>query len=525
MTGLARFKTGMVTSPHLLASQAGARVLAAGGTAIDAAIAIAAVLSVVYPHFCGLGGDAVWIIADRSGRRTCLMGIGAAAANYPDFAGQPIPTRGPLAALTSACAVHTWGTALDYSAEHWGGSGQLPDLLADAIGLAENGFALSPSQAFWLNFRANDYANWPGFAAIFAPNGRMPLSGERFAQPQLAATLRELVRDGIASFYQGPLATRIAAGLAEAGSPLTPADLAATRTQIAAPISLTYRGFELLAPPPPTQGVTTLAIMGVLGQFDLAGMTLGSAAHYHLLVEAVKQAFLDRKGIADPDFVAQPVKHWLSADNLADKATAIDPDHALDWPEPYQSADTVYFGATDAQGGSVSVLQSTYFDWGSGVVAGDTGIIWQNRGAAFSTTAGHPNVIAPGKRPFYTLNPGMALKDNQPALLYGTQGADGQPQTLSVVLSGLIDFHLDPAQALAQPRFLLGKTFSDASDNLKLEETVGAAVMADLARRAHRLSPLPALSPLAGQAGVIAINQHGLSGAHDPRGDGAAIGL
>lgn len=515
----------MVTSPHVLASEAGARVLAAGGTAIDAGVAMGAVLSVVYPHFCGLGGDAVWIVADRSGRRTCLMGIGAAAAHYPDFAGQPIPTRGPLAALASACAVHAWGTALDYSAEHWGGSGQLPALLADAIGLAENGFALSPSQAFWLDFRAGDYANWPGFAAIFAPDGRAPRSGERFVQPQLAATLREIAGDGIAGFYEGPLAARIAAGLAEAGSPLTLADLAATRTRIAAPISLGYRGFELLAPPPPTQGVTTLAIMGVLEQFDLAGMKLGSASHYHLLIEAVKQAFLDRKGIADPDFVDQPVEHWLSAGNLADKAASIDPDRALDWPEPYQSADTVYFGATDAQGGSVSVLQSTYFDWGSGVVAGDTGIIWQNRGAAFSTLAGHANVIVPGKRPFYTLNPGMALKDGLPALLYGTQGADGQPQTLSVVLSGLIDFGLDPAQALALPRFLLGKTFSDASDTLKLEETVGAAMIADLVRRAHRLSPLPALSPLAGQAGVIAINQHGLLGAHDPRGDGAAIGL
>lgn len=525
MSGLARSTTGMVTSPHILASKAGARILAAGGTAIDAGIAMAAVLSVVYPHFCGLGGDAVWLVADRSGRQSCLLGIGAAAANYPDFAGQPIPARGPLAALTSACAVHAWGTALDYSAQHWGGSRQLPDLLADAIGLAENGFALSPSQAFWLDFRAGDYADWPGFAAIFAPEGRATRAGERFIQPQLAATLREIARDGIAGFYEGALAARIIAGLAAAGSPLTLADLAATRTRIAAPISLDYRGFQLLAPPPPTQGVTTLAIMGVLAQFDLAGMRLGDAAHYHLLVEAVKQAFLDRKGIADPDFAGQPVEHWLSAKTLADKAAAIDPGRALDWPEPYQSADTVYFGASDAQGRCVSVLQSTYFDWGSGVVAGDTGIVWQNRGAAFSTLAGHPNAIAPGKRPFYTLNPGMALKDGQPALLYGTQGADGQPQTLSVILSGLIDFGLDPAQALALPRFLLGKTFSDARDTLKLEETVGAAVMAGLARRAHQLSPLPALSPLAGQAGVIAIDEHGLRGAHDPRGDGASIGL
>ncbi|NLH80960.1 MAG: gamma-glutamyltransferase, partial [Phyllobacteriaceae bacterium] len=175
---------------------------------------------------------------------------------------------------------------------------------------------------------------------------------------------------------------------------------------------------------------------------------------------------------------------------------------------------------------AVSVLQSTYFDWGSGVVAGDTGILWQNRGAAFGRADDDPNRFAPGKRPFYTLNPGLALADGRPRLVYGTQGADGQPQTLAMILTRLIDHRLDPLEALRRPRFLLGKTFSDGRDTLKIEVDAGAAVLADLARRGHQLSPIDAASPLAGQAGVIRIAADGrLDGAHDPRGDGCAIGV
>jgi gamma-glutamyltranspeptidase/glutathione hydrolase len=172
------------------------------------------------------------------------------------------------------------------------------------------------------------------------------------------------------------------------------------------------------------------------------------------------------------------------------------------------------------------VLQSIYFDWGSGVVVGDTGILWQNRGAGFSLDPKSPNVLKPGKRPFYTLNPGMALKNGKPHILYGTQGADGQPQTLTVVLTRLLDYGLDPLQALAKPRFLLGKTFSDTRDSLKLEQDAGEEVFAELARRGHEMSPIAANSPLGGQAGAIVIHDDGrIQGAHDPRSDGRALGV
>ncbi|MDL2409902.1 gamma-glutamyltransferase family protein [Rhizobium calliandrae] len=515
----------MVTSPHALASEAGAAILRAGGNALEAAIAIGSTIAVVYPHFCGLGGDSVWIIADRSGRRTCLLGIGQAARELPDFGGN-IPLRGPLSALTSACAVDAWRHAHDYSTRRWGGKIGFPALLADAIRHAEDGFPVTRSQSFWLAFRRAEAADWPGFAALFMPDGAAPETGSLFRQENLARSLSLIARDGPRSFYEGELGARIVAGLQAAGSPLTSDDLVATGTREVAPVSLSYRGFELLAPPPPTQGLTTLAIMGILAHFDLAAEQAGSAGHLHLCVEAVKRAFLDRDGIADPDFAPQPVEEWLSGKHLAQAAASIDRAQALAWPAPFRSGDTVFFAATDADGGSVSVLQSTYFDWGSGVVVGDTGILWQNRGAAFSPDPRHVNVIAHGKRPFYTLNPGLGLRNGHPALLYGTQGADGQPQTLAMLLTRLIDFGNQPAAALAGPRFLLGKTFSDDRNSLKLEADAGKDVFTELCARGHVLSSIEAQSPLAGQAGAIVIGEDGVAtGAHDLRGDGLAIGI
>lgn len=518
--------SGMVTSPHPLASAAGLAVLERGGTAAEAAIAMAAAMAVVYPHFCGLGGDSVWILADRQGRQTCFMGIGQAAAKLPEFTGDSIPLRGPLSTLTTAATVDAWETVHRYSIEYWGGKQVFGDLLQDAIHHAQHGFPVSRSQGFWLDMRKDVLADWPGFINLFFNNGQPFATGEVFRQPELARSLVDIASHGARSFHQGTLAQRIADGLRAVGSPITLADLTATRTRQVEPARLSYRGLELLAPPPPTQGISTLAIMGILQHFDLSALTPGSAQHLHLVVEAVKQAFLTRDRIADPDFANQPVREWLSAERLQQAARAINPDRALDWPHPYRTGDTVFFGATDAAGQSVSTLQSTYFDWGSGVVVGDTGILWQNRGAAFSLDPKSPNFLQPGKRPFYTLNPGLALRDGKPALIYGTQGADGQPQTLAMLLTRLIDYAQPPAQALAGPRFLLGKTFSDSRDSLKIEADCGQPVLDRLADLGHQIAPIEPQSPIAGQAGVIAIAPDGsLAGAHDPRGEGVALTL
>ncbi|WP_293781168.1 gamma-glutamyltransferase, partial [uncultured Oxalicibacterium sp.] len=265
-----------------------------------------------------------------------------------------------------------------------------------------------------------------------------------------------------------------------------------------------------------------------LNRFDLKHYAEGSADYYHVLVEAVKQAFIDRnRYVADPEFVNVPSATLLSADHLKQRAAAIDMQKALAWPHVFKTGDTVYIGAADAYGNAVSMLQTVYFDWGSGVMAGDTGILWHNRGASFSLKQGHPNVLQPGKRPFHTLNPGMCLKNGKPHILYGTQGADGQPQTLTAILTRMIDYGMDPYTALSRPRFLLGKTFSDARDTLKLEQDAGENVFAELARRGHELSPLSAQSPLSGHPGAIVIDESGkrFMGAHDPRSDGRALGV
>jgi gamma-glutamyltranspeptidase len=506
--------SGMVVSPHPLATEAGRAVLAEGGSAIEAAVAINAVLTVVYPHFCGLGGDAVWLLADGKEPPKCLLGIGQGVSAE---IGPSIPTRGPGSVLTTAAVVDSWGEALALGPTLF----DLAKLLAPAIALAEDGYPISGSQAHWLDFRATETADWPGFDQYFRPGGVTLQPGDTFQQPQLAETLRSIATNGPRDFYEGGLARKIVEGLTSIGASIALNDLASTRTRHTDPISLDYRGVTVLAPPPPTQGLTTLQIMGVLAKFDLSAMEENGVEHLHHVVEAVKQAFLDRGHIADPNHAEIDVAALLHPSRLAQKAASVGHE-AMAWPPVFQPADTVHFAAVDGQGRCASVLQSIYFDWGSGVVAGDTGIVWQNRGAAFSADKQKPNGFAPGKLPFYTLNPGMV--GGRPKWLYGTQGADGQPQTLAMLLTRLIDYGRSPAEALAAGRFLLGRTFSDSNDTLKLEEHLGNETIAGLTARGHETALIPELSPLAGQAGIIAIAEDGaLDGAHDPRGEGNAL--
>nr|WP_315593195.1 gamma-glutamyltransferase [uncultured Cupriavidus sp.] len=526
MPQLARSRTGMVTSPHALASEAGLEILRAGGNAIEAAIAMGATLAVTYPHFTGLGGDAFWILSDQHGSVRTLSGIGQAAATLPDY-GNAIPPRGPASALTTAATVDTWDRAFAISRAQWGGQQRWAALFQRAIALAHEGFDVTPSQQFWQAFRQDELAQWPGFAAAFMPDGRLPQAGDRLRQPALAHSLERIAEHGAREFYEGELAERIIAGLRQAGSPLTMQDLSRTAARDEAPLRVPYRGGELLSLAPPTQGVTTLQIMGILDRFDIASIAEGSADYYHVLVEAIKQAFIERnRHVADPEFVTVPADDMLSPARLSALAANIDPAHALPWPHVYQHGDTVYLAAVDAEGRCASVLQTVYFDWGSGVVAGDTGILWHNRGAAFSADPTHHNAIQPGKRPFHTLNPGMYLREGKPRLLYGTQGADGQPQTLAAVLTRMIDHGMDPLAALSQPRFLLGRTFSDTRDSLKIEADAGDDVIAALSTRGHEISVIAAQSPLAGHPGAIALYDDGsYAGAHDPRSDGIAMGL
>ena len=507
--------SGALTTPHPLATAAGMAVLNQGGTAPEAVIAAGAVLTVVMPHFCGLGGDAVWLVVDHQGRQRSFMAIGQ-GVDRPMPQG-PFPLRGPGSVLTTAAVVDGWDHAFKYAKTHLGGQAHWEDLLAPAITLAGQGIQVSKSQAFWGDFRAAEAGAWPGFAAIFMDQGQPLQAGSLLRQPALETSLRQIAEKGAAEFYRGALAQRIVEGLRAQGVVIGSEDLARTTTQEAPPLALTYRDMTLLAPPVPTQGVTTLQIMGLLSHVDLASLQPGSADHIHLCVEATKRAFLTRHQIADTTDARRMTSEWLSHDRLAQLAQNIAVHEALPWPHVWQHGDTVFIGAVDEQGNAASVLQSTYFDWGSGVIAGDTGIIWQNRGAAFSSDPAHPNAFAPGKLPFYTLNPGIALAGGTPKFVYGTQGADGQPQTLSMLLTRLIDFAQPPEQALAAPRFLLGRTFSDSRDSLKLEADVAPEVIAELKARGHEISLIAAHSPIAGQAGIATLGRAGCKAWHDPR--------
>ncbi|WP_410212028.1 gamma-glutamyltransferase [Aquirhabdus sp.] len=523
---LATSTKAMVTSPHTLASAAGLEVLKAGGNAIEAAIAVATALSVTYPHFNGLGGDAFWVISDQSGAVQTISGIGQAAAQLPDFSGA-IPQRGARSALTTAAAVDSWDQAYQISKTQWRGKQSWPSLFNRAIEYASVGFPVTESQHFWQRLRGNVLRDLSGFSETFAPDSGLLNIGERFTQPQLAKSLERIAQYGAREFYEGDLATDIASGLEKAGSPIKLADLVHTHARVESPLRVAYRDGELVSLRPPTQGVTTLQIMGILQRFDMSAIAEGSADYYHLLVEAVKCAFRDRdRLVCDPDFKSVPIDHMLSPAVLDAHARSIHLQHARAWPEVFKHGDTAFIGVCDQEGRCISLLQTIYFDWGSGIVAGDTGILWHNRGASFSTDPLHHNALQSGKRPFHTLNPGMYLKEGRPHLLFGTQGADGQPQTLAAILTRLIDYQMDPYTALARPRFLLGKTFSDTRDALKLEEDAGSSVFAELTARGHEVSAIPAQSQLAGHPGVIRIDaDHTLTGAHDPRSNGLAIGL
>ena len=518
---------GMVTSSHEVASSAGRDILAGGGNAIEAAIAMTFCLGVTYPHFCGLGGDALMLVADSGGDVQSLSGIGQAAEHCPSFNGR-IPVRGPLSMLTTAAGVDALGQAFELSSSRFAGKLSWASLLEPAISLAQDGFMVSESERFWLSFREGSREELRDIyrSRLFQDN--VPPAGFVRRLPALAKSLAMLAENGPRDFYEGELGASIARGLKMVGSPLDAGDLRRTRARLEKPLQTPYRSGVLVAHQPPSQGLTTLELMGILDQFDLKSSPEGQAEYFHLLVEAVKLAFLDRdRFVADPDFVQVPVAALLDPGSLKKKAGLIDRYAARLWPHNFRTGDTVYIGAADAGGCAVSMLATVYYDWGSGVEIGNTGVIWHNRGASFCLDPHHPNFLQPGKRPFHTLNPGMYLQDRRPAILYGTQGADGQPQTMACILTRMIDYGMDPFTALSRPRFLLGKTFSDERDTLKIEEDVSAAVIQELAGKGHEVSRVAAQSPLMGHAGAIRIDSATgvMTGAHDPRSDGKALGL
>ncbi|WDZ95301.1 gamma-glutamyltransferase family protein [Herbaspirillum sp. WKF16] len=518
---------GMVTAPHHLAAQAGANVLREGGNAVEAMVAAAAAIAVVYPHMNGIGGDGFWVISEPGREPVAIQACGQSAALatkdfYASHGDSSIPTRGPRAALTVAGAVGGWAAALDY-AQRFGRALPLQALLADAIRHAQTGVPVTRSQHELTRDKWAELKDQPGFAATYAAHG-IPEQGAVLKQAELGATLSRLAEAGLDDFYRGDLAATIAAGLEAAGSPLRAGDLAAYRAQVLQPLMVQLKSGRVYNLPPPTQGVSALMIIGL---FDRLGIKEADGfEHIHGLVEATKRAFILRnRHVTDPAHMSVDAASWLLAEALDREAAQIHPRNAAPWPHPAKPGDTIWMGAADAQGRVVSYIQSIFWEFGSGVVAPSTGIVWQNRGASFTLDEG-ANQLQPGKLPFHTLNPSLARLNDGRTLAYGTMGGEGQPQTQAAVFTRHVLFGQNLQAAVSAPRWLLGRTWGDVSTNLKLEGRVPAATVEALRRAGHDVQVVEDYTDMMGHAGAVCVHPDGvIEGATDPRADGICAGV
>ena len=522
-----RGSRGMAVAPHALASQSALAVLREGGNAVEAMVAAAATIAVVYPHMNSIGGDSFWLISRPGEAPRALDACGAAAgdatiARYREAGFQAIPTRGGMAANTVAGTVSGWQAALAWSHDALGGRLPLSRLLADAIDYARVGVPVTQSQSACVAAKAAELADVPGFAETFLIDGRAPAAGTRFRHPRLGATLEQLAQAGLDDFYQGDLAQMLARELGNAGSPLTLADLRAHRATWKAPLALAHSRGTVYNMPPPTQGLVSLLILGQLDRLLAPGMDPLGPDFVHACVEATKQAFHVRdRHITDPAYMEIDPQDLLAPPWLDAAAARIRPDAVLPWGQGMGPADTVWMGVIDGSGVAVSFIQSIYHEFGSGIVLPGTGVNWQNRGCSFSLDPTARNPLMPGRKPFHTLNPAMARLNDGRTLVYGNMGGDGQPQSQSAVFSRIVHFGMNPQAAIDAPRWLLGRTWGQTSDTLKLESRFPEATQQALHRLGHDVEVLGPYDETMGHAGAIVLQADGLyQGGSDPRSDG-----
>jgi gamma-glutamyltranspeptidase len=540
---LARGTHGAVVGPHHLATAAGLGILRQGGTAVDAAISTNAVLAVVMPQHCGIGGDAFWLIWDAaSGRQVALNGSGRAAA-AADPAGlradghERVPFRGPLS-ITVPGAVRSWGDA-------HAAYGRLTRdvILAPAIELARDGFAASDAYAEAVESMAPICRQLlgpdAGFDAVFRAHGRAWQPGERIRQPALAATLETLAREGFDAFYDGDLGERQAKALATAGSPITVDDLRSHSSTWGEPIEIQYRGVRVTTHPPNSSGVVALEILGILARFEppdrnrFGGDGMREARWIHLGIEAAKLAIADRDAfLTDPETRDVPVAELLSPARLERLAARIDPTRAAR-PVPASNppgGDTVFLGTVDADGNAASLIESNWAGFGSGVVDPATGIHYHNRGSFFSLDPDHANVLAPRKRTLHTLLPGMLFRDGQPGpwIVAGSMGGDAQPQIHAQFVTSVVDGGLDIGTVVAAPRwFVEPRELLMPPTDVHLESRHRPGIADTLRDLGHELVPTGAFDSDLGHEHAIELVNGGPSAADgsvvaatDPRSEG-----
>lgn len=524
-----RATRGMAVAPHALAAQAALAVLREGGNAVEAMIAAAASIAVVYPHMNSIGGDAFWLIhaPGQAPRAIDACGAAAAAASIDWYTERGItkniPFRGGVAANTVAGTVSGWNAAHEFSRKDLGGKLPLTRLFADAIHYAENGIAVTRSQNATTAAKLDGLKGVHGFDETYLVNGEPPRIGSVFYQKRLGATLRHLAQTGLDDFYRGGLAETLARDLAAAGSPIALADLRRHQAQWRTPLVLKHSLGTLYNMTPPTQGMVSLLILGILDALEIGSVDPSGADYVHLCVEASKQAFAVRdRTITDPAYMQGDAQSFLAPAAVRALAANIDRRKAAPWGKGKGPADTVWMGVIDGDGRAVTFIQSTYHEYGCGVVLKDSGIVWQNRGCSFSLDDSALNALRPLRKPFHTLNPALALFDDGRSMVYGNMGGDGQPQSQSAVFTRYALFGMNPQEAVSAPRWLLGRTWGQVSDTLKLEARFPVEVVDQLRRYGHEVEVLRAWDETMGHAGAIVRHANGvLEGGADPRSDGA----
>lgn len=525
---------GMVCASQPLAAQAGIDILKKGGTAVDAAIAVNACLGLMEPSGSGIGGDLFAIVWDAKTRK--LHGINASGPAPKGLSLQyfrekhitVMPAYGPLPVTVPGC-VDGW-------CELHRKFGRLPlgTVLEPAAAYAENGFPLSELIASYWRRAVNIFKEFPAFQKLYAPGRRIPGKGDIFRNPELAATLRLIGKGGRQAFYEGPVAQRIVACLKQAGGFFTAADLADFHSEWVEPVSVRYRGYDVWELPPNGQGLAVLQMLKILEKFDLRAMGHNSADYLHTLIEAKKIVFEDRaRYYADPRFATIPLAGLLSDEYAATRRALIDPKRSqskIPAGEPPAHGDTVYLTVADQYGNVVSLIQSNYMGFGSGLVPEGLGFTLHNRGNLFSLEEGHANALAPGKRPFHTIIPAFVTQDGRPVFSFGVMGGDIQPQGHVQILLNIIDFAMNIQEAGDAPRFRhLGSTEPNGETVLTdggtvfLESGIEPEVIRTLLQRGHKIAK--SASEFGGYQGIWIDAVRGiLIGASESRKDGCAVG-
>lgn len=518
-------RDGMVASAHPLATLAGVETLKSGGTAADAAVAVNAVLGVTQPYCCGVGGDIFCLFYEAETRRVHFLngaGRSGSRATLDELHARGLkglPVLGPATVSVPGC-VRGWAMLLERF-----GTRSLAELLAPAIHYAERGFPTTQlvSQATSEMAPAFDDAEWH---RVFAPGGRVPQLGELLVQADLARTLRALAAEGPDLFYSGRIGRAIARRLEHHGF-LTEDDLARHTGEWGAPVSTTYRGVTVHETPPPTQGLAALLGLNLVEGFELARHPVHSAEHLHILIEMTKLAYADRdRWIGDPEHARLPVEALLSKDYAARRRQAFDPGKAQSYAAGDPGGDTTGFVVADGRGNVVSVIQSLFNAFGSGVMPAGTGVVLHNRGRHFQADPSHPSALAPRKRPFHTLIASIVTRDDRPLLGFATMGGNGQAMFHLQGLTNLLDYDMDPQEAIERPRFLLGAFLpDDPSDITRVEGRIAPDVASALEQRGHHLRLEAEFYYKVGHAHAITVREGTLMGGADPRGDGAALGF